>query len=253
VDLVITDPPFFDNVHYSELADFFYVWQQMYFDEPCSTGGPTTRHAEEVQDGDVTSFASKLGSVFSECHRVLKNDGLLVFSYHHSRQEGWSAVADAVLGSGFTFVQSQPVKSEMAGAMPKSQAKSPINLDVLLVCRKTENDMRVRVDSNQAFSGATRSAAWKIQRFNSLGRLLSHNDIKVVVLSQLLVELSAGRNRQETLTSFNTLLLGSAEVIDALHKGQTRAAASLYQPVVQQLVLFEEREDYSANAVDSDR
>jgi putative DNA methylase len=51
VDLVITDPPFFDNVHYSELADFFYVWQQMYFDEPCSTGSPTTRQSEEVQDG----------------------------------------------------------------------------------------------------------------------------------------------------------------------------------------------------------
>ncbi len=253
VDLVVTDPPFFDNVHYSELADFFYVWQRMYFDEPCSAGNPTTRHTEEVQDGDAASFASKLGSVFRECHRVLKDDGLLVFSYHHSRQEGWSAVADAVLGSGFTFVQSQPVKSEMAGAMPKSQAKSPINLDMLLVCRKTENDERNRVDGNEAFISATRSAAWKIRRFNGLGRLLSHNDIKVVVLSQLLVEVSAGRSREETLTGFNTLLLGSAEVIDALHDDQKRAAASLYQPAVQQLVLFEEREDYDANAVKSDR
>jgi len=253
VDLVVTDPPFFDNVHYSELADFFYVWQRMYFDEPCSTSNPTTRHTEEVQDGDAASFASKLGSVFRECHRVLKDDGLLVFSYHHSRQEGWSAVADAVLGSGFTFVQAQPVKSEMAGAMPKSQAKSPINLDVLLVCRKTENDVRDRVDSNEAFRSATSSAAWKIKRFNSLGRHLSYNDIKVVVLSQLLVEISAGRNRQETLTSFNTLLLGSAEVIGGLHDDQKRAAASLAQPAVQQLVLFEEREDYDAIAVDSNR
>lgn len=253
VDLVVTDPPFFDNVHYSELADFFYVWQKMYFDERCSAGGPTTRHAEEVQDGDVAGFANKLGNVFRECHRVLKDDGLLVFSYHHSRQEGWSAVADAVLGSGFTFVQSQPVKSEMAGAMPKSQAKSPIDLDVLLVCRKAESDVRDRVDSNEAFGSATRNAAWKIQRFNGLGRLLSQNDIKVVLLSQLLVELSPGRNRQEMLTGFNTLLLRSAEVIDALHNGQTQAAASLYQPAVQQLVLFEEKEDYDANAVDSDR
>ncbi len=252
VNLVITDPPFFDNVHYSELADFFYVWQRMYFDEPCSTGNPTTRHTQEVQDGDAASFASKLGSVFRECHRVLKDDGLLVFSYHHSRQEGWSAVADAVLGSGFTFVQSQPVKSEMAGAMPKSQAKSPINLDVLLVCRKTEYDVRDRVDGNEAFSSATRNAASKIQRFNGLGRLLSHNDIKVVVLSQLLVELSAGRSREETLTDFNTLLLGSAEVIGALHNGQKRAAASLYQPAAQQLVLFEEKRDYDANPVDID-
>ena len=31
VDLIVTDPPFFDNVHYSELADFFHVWQELYF------------------------------------------------------------------------------------------------------------------------------------------------------------------------------------------------------------------------------
>lgn len=44
VDLVVTDPPFFDNVHYSELADFFYVWQQLYFEEPCPQDRHTTRH-----------------------------------------------------------------------------------------------------------------------------------------------------------------------------------------------------------------
>lgn len=252
VDLVVTDPPFFDNVHYSELADFFYVWQQMYFDEPCSTGSTTTRHEEEVQDGDAVNFASKLGSVLRECHRVLKEDGLLVFSYHHSRQEGWSAVADAILGSGFTFVQAQPVKSEMAGAMPKSQAKSPIDLDVLLVCRKAESDFRDRVDSNQALVSAMRNATWRIQRFNRLGRILSNNDTRVVFLSQLLVELSPGRNREEVLTSFSTLLLRSAAIIDAMHNDQTQAAVPLYQPVIQQLVLFEEKKDYDVNPDDSD-
>lgn len=248
VDLIVTDPPFFDNVHYSELADFFYVWQRMYFDEPCITRGLTTRHAEEVQDGDAASFANKLRNVFRECHRVLKDDGLLVFSYHHSRQEGWSAVADAVLSSDFTFVQAQPVKSEMAGAMPKSQAKSPIDLDVLLVCRKTESDVRERVDSNQAFGNAEQSASQKIRRFNALGRHLSHNDIQVVLLSQLLVELSPGRNREEMVLTLNTLLPRTATIIDALHRSQTQAIASLYLPPVQQLVLFEEKEKYEAEA-----
>lgn len=253
VDLIVTDPPFFDNVHYSELADFFHVWQRMYFDEPCARHGSTTRHAEEVQDGDAAIFASKLGSVLRECQRVLKDDGLLVFSYHHSRQEGWSAVADAVLGSGFSFVQAHPVKSEMAGAMPKSQAKSPIDLDVLLVCRKTEIDMRDRVDSNRAFSRARSSALRKIKRFNGLGRLLSENDIRVVLLSQLMVELSPGRNREEMLTSFNTLLLRSAEVIDALYGNQTQATVIMGQPAAQQLVLFEEKEVYDAKADHNDR
>jgi putative DNA methylase len=63
VDLVVTDPPFFDNVHYSELADFFYVWQQLYFGEGAS-GTCTTRQVAEVQDIEAGAFSQKLRRVF---------------------------------------------------------------------------------------------------------------------------------------------------------------------------------------------
>ncbi|MFQ5421527.1 MAG: hypothetical protein ACE5EY_14325, partial [Anaerolineae bacterium] len=55
VDVIITDPPFFDNVHYAELADFFYVWQQLYFFDQ-SLAKQTTRHPDEVQDADVNAL-----------------------------------------------------------------------------------------------------------------------------------------------------------------------------------------------------
>ena len=56
IDLVVTDPPFFDNVHYSELADFFYGWQQLDGgNAPCST-----RSAYEVQDTRADQFASRI-------------------------------------------------------------------------------------------------------------------------------------------------------------------------------------------------
>ena len=134
LDLVVTDPPFFDNVHYSELADFFHAWRQLTSSAP--DGDTTTRSPAEVQDADADSFAAKLQAVFRECHRVLKDDGLLVFTYHHSRDEGWTALAEAVLGAGFSVVNSQPVKAEMSVAAPKSQAKEPIQLDIIIVCRK---------------------------------------------------------------------------------------------------------------------
>src|SRR5262249_32496015 len=91
IDLVVTDPPFFDNVHYAELADFFFAWQKL---RPNSYSAKlhSTRHHSEVQDTDAVKFAAKLQSVFSECYRVLKNGGLLVFSYHHSREEGWHSL-----------------------------------------------------------------------------------------------------------------------------------------------------------------
>ena len=78
MDLIVTDPPFFDNVHYSELADFFYAWQSLSPRGFVSTE-TTTRNAREVQDTNSEAFTEKLLAVFAECCRVLKDDGLLVF------------------------------------------------------------------------------------------------------------------------------------------------------------------------------
>jgi putative DNA methylase len=220
VDLVITDPPFFDNVHYSELADFFFVWQQLYFGNGSRNGTLTTRHDAEVQDTDAGAFADKLRRVFAECHRVLRDEGLLVFSYHHSREDGWVAVAQAVLGAGFTIVESQPVKAEMSVATPKSQAKEPIDLDVLLVCRKRNSDRRSRRDDEEALQRAVASAGEKVHRFNTVGRRLSRNDVRVILLSQLLVELSAGRTAHEVAASIEMLLPQTRVVLEKSWKGQ---------------------------------
>jgi putative DNA methylase len=223
VDLVVTDPPFFDNVHYSELADFFFVWQELYFNGRTPRGNSTTRRPEEVQDVDSSSFARKLGDVFRECHRVLKDEGLLVFSYHHSREDGWSAVARAVSESGFSFVQSQPVKSEMSVAAPKTQAKEPIDIDVLLVCRKATADARRRTSDTDALACAAMKAEEKVRRFNQAGRSLSRNDVRVILLSQLLVEVSAGRAAGDMLAGLEAILPQTRDQIEACWSMQTAA------------------------------
>ncbi len=218
VDAVVTDPPFFDNVHYSELADFFHVWQALWFDD--ETAALTTRSAAEVQDTDSASFARKLGDVFRECNRVLKSNGLLVFSYHHSREDGWSSVADAVVDAGFSFVQAQPVKAEMSVASPKLAAKSPIDLDVMLVCRKRAQDGRAALDASDAVIRAGEVAEAKVARFNATGRELSHNDVRVVLFSQLLVELSAGREPEQLRDLLGPAIGDAGGIAEALWREQ---------------------------------
>lgn len=186
VDLVVTDPPFFDNVHYSELADFFYAWQQIGGAEGAQR---TTRHQSEVQDSDADRFARKLEAVFAECCRLLKDDGLLVFSYHHSRSDGWKAVAEAVLGAGFQVVNAHPVKAEMSVATPKTQAKEPIQFDIIVVCRKLDPRREV-----PALDTALRAAERKIDRLKAAGFKLSRNDEKIIRFGQALTTLgSAGQ------------------------------------------------------------
>jgi putative DNA methylase len=193
VDLVVTDPPFFDNVHYSELADFFFAWQQLE-PSPFTQNRRTTRHPEEVQDVSEEQFAAKLRAVFSECRRVLKDDGLLVFTYHHSRANGWTALADAVIGAGLTMVNCHPVKAEMSVAAPKYQAKEPIQLDVILVCRKQSAVANGKQDVNTALGQAIAHAKAKATRLQHCGFDLSANDRRVILISQFLVEICSGRS-----------------------------------------------------------
>lgn len=221
VDLIITDPPFFDNVHYSELADFFYVWQQLYFADGNGTGLVTTRHDEQVQDTESVAFSEKLRAVFAECHRVLRDNGRLVFSYHHSRQDGWTAVANAVLRAGFSFIQSHPVKAEMSVAAPKSQAKEPINLDILLVCRKAEEDRRPKQGLADSTWRAEATVKDHVSRFNATGRWLSRNDVRVMLFSRLLVELSPSRDACEMGAALKALLPYSKEAVERIWATQT--------------------------------
>jgi putative DNA methylase len=182
VDIVVTDPPFFDNVHYSELADFFFAWQQLTVrrgDEPPRS----TRRRSEVQDADAQGFAKKLEDVFRECGRILRDDGIMAFTYHHSRPEGWTALAGALVGAGFVVVNSQPVKAEMSVATPKSQAKEPIQLDIIVVCRKRGTAGTERVVPAE---DAVRSARAKIRRLHDDGFTLSQNDLRIVIYGQLL-------------------------------------------------------------------
>jgi putative DNA methylase len=186
VDLVVTDPPFFDNVHYSELADFFFAWQKLH----ASNGQrklASTRQVTEVQDADAELFAAKLEAVFRECHRVLKDEGLLVFSYHHSREEGWQSLATALCRAGFAVVNSHPVKAEMSVATPKSQAKEPIQLDIILVCRK--QSVSGTLPSATVQEALARAHA-KILRLAGEGFTLSRNDRKVILCGQLLTAIS---------------------------------------------------------------
>jgi putative DNA methylase len=191
VDLVVTDPPFFDNVNYSELADFFYAWQQL--NNKRSEQSRSTRDIDEVQDSDSYKFATKLQSVLTECNRVLKDKGLMVLTYHHSRHEGWQALANALINSGFIPVNAHPVKSEMSVAMPKSQAKEPIQLDTIVVCRKSEEIYEIRKDEKFVIE----NTKLKLRRLSDIGLKLSENDCKVVFYGELLTTINCRSNLDE--------------------------------------------------------
>ena len=183
VDIIVTDPPFFDNVHYSQLADFFYYWlnQALEFSSVM-----TTRRANEVQDTNPELFTAKLSAVFAECGRVLSDDGLFVFTYHHARHEGWTCVHRAIRQAGFFCARTYPIKAEMSVSMPLQQATSPIHLDLILVCHKAEN--RVANGRVKSYQSVLDTAREQVSRLKSAGIKVSLGDAKVILMGCFLRE-----------------------------------------------------------------
>ena len=143
VDFVVTDPPYFDNIHYSELSNFFYVWLTRLIEHPYFTteSVPTDQEAivNEGMDKDEEGYRHLLTSVFQECKRVLKDEGQLIFTFHHSKWQAWWTVLSAVAESGFCVADSFPVVSEYK-VNPHIRKKQALDMDLVLICQKRIND-----------------------------------------------------------------------------------------------------------------
>ena len=218
VDVIVTDPPYFDMVHYSELADFFYVWLKIALTDDRTFQPITGRHSEEVQSADVDRFEDALAAVFWECARVLRPTGLMAFTFHHSKPHAWSAVVGAVCRAGMQIVAAHPVKAEMSGAVPKAQTKEPINLDAILVCRHRETAAEATGDAEATpgeddLAQATLKARKSVRDFNQGGVLLSRGDLKVVVYSKIAA--TAGSSSE-----FGRLSGGVPGLVEVLYQEQ---------------------------------
>lgn len=103
--------------------------------------------------------------------------------------EGWRSVLYALMKAGFGITAAHPVKSEMSVAMPKQQAKEPIDFDVILVCRK-RSQLERHGWNEEPWPIVTTVAMKQVERLRSSGRSLSRNDVRVIVMAQLLRRLS---------------------------------------------------------------
>ena len=219
MDAVLTDPPFFDNVHYSELADYFHVWQRHILGADGCRRQDTTRSDHEVQATETRDFAGRLTRVWTETARVLKDGGLLVFTYHHSRHEGWRSILQALMDAGFGITAAHPIKSEMAVAVPKLKAREPINLDIILVCRKRTR-LKVRSRDEGLWDAVSAVAEDQVGRLRRAGRRMSRNDVRVIVMAQLLRRLSVTDTVENALVCLDDACGWTDRLIERLHAEQ---------------------------------
>jgi 16S rRNA G966 N2-methylase RsmD len=140
VDLVITDPPYADNVNYSEVADFFYVWLRLSLGKhypwflPEFTPKAEEIIAQETRGRSMEDFQNGLSRVFALSAERLKDDGLLVFTFHHEANTAWEAVLQSVMDAGYVVEAVYPYESEARKS--GSMGAQKIAYDLIHVCRK---------------------------------------------------------------------------------------------------------------------
>jgi putative DNA methylase len=151
IELVNIDPPYYDNVQYAELADFFYVWEkrtlgllhpERFADELTNKEDEAVANVARFADAGrrktelaTFDYQQKMQAIFAECQRILVDDGVMVVWFTHKRAEAWDTLASAMMEAGFTIEASWPVATQSETSLhhaKKNSAKSTI----MLVCRK---------------------------------------------------------------------------------------------------------------------
>ena len=142
IKYVVTDPPYYDNIPYPEVYDFAYVWLKrvlgdVYPDVFSFWALWRDRSAEDISVGGVRTkehFEALFEGALREVRRVLRDDGVLVMYFAHSRREAWVSIMRILHGVGFSVVNTIPIKSESSVDVQARGKVSPVS-SVALVAR----------------------------------------------------------------------------------------------------------------------
>ena len=155
-DLIVTDPPYYDAIPYSDLMDFFYIWLRRTtsgitaefdttFREPL---GPKWR--SDLDDGELIDDASRFDGdkqvakqnyedgmfrAFNACFEGLTHSGRLVVVFANKQPDAWETLVSAIVRAGFVVDGSWPIATEMRGGV-RNYGRASLASSIWLVCRK---------------------------------------------------------------------------------------------------------------------
>lgn len=145
-DAVFTDPPYYDNVPYSYLADFFYVWLKRALGDlyPDLFATPLTPKAQEMvayaaEAGGMQEakarFEEQFREAFREIARVLKPEGIATVVFAHKTTSAWESILNALLEASLYLTASWPIHTEMQSRL-RAQESAALHSSIYMVCRK---------------------------------------------------------------------------------------------------------------------
>jgi putative DNA methylase len=147
-DIIVTDPPYFDDVQYAELSEFFYMWEKRALRdfsppeiermEDLSVGGNRTREYVER----LVRIACK------RLNEMLTEEGILVMFFAHSNVDAWDFVVNALKKAGFWITQTWPVHTENPNNV-LARGHASLMSSIIITARKRKEDKNGYIEEIQ--------------------------------------------------------------------------------------------------------
>jgi len=148
-DAVLTDPPYYDNVPYSYVSDFFYVWLKRAIGDlyPDLFSTPLSPKSKEIVaytldrtwEEAKTFFEEGLKKSFQEIYRVLKPTGITTIVYTHKSTSGWETLINSLLDSGLVITASWPIHTERTTRL-RARESAALASSIYFVARKARKE-----------------------------------------------------------------------------------------------------------------
>ena len=153
VDFIFTDPPFGDNLMYSELNFLVEAWLRVY------TNDSPEAVISKTQAKDLSSFEQLIKSVFAECYRVLKSGRWIVVEFHNSRNAVWSAIQEAIGVAGFVVADVRTLDKKKGTTKQLTQAGT-VKQDLIITAYKPSRQL----ETNFRLIAGTEDGVWDFVR-----------------------------------------------------------------------------------------
>ena len=157
--VVSTDPPYYDNIGYSDLSDFFYVWLRRCLRgvHPSVVSTMLTPKAEELvanpyrhdgQENAAKFFVDGFNTVFDRIRRGANPDVPMTVYYAYKQQDngkdgktstGWHTLLDGLIGAGWEVTATWPVRTEKPGRSVSFDSNA-LASSIVLACRPRPGD-----------------------------------------------------------------------------------------------------------------
>ena len=156
VEVIVTDPPYYDAIPYSDLMDFFYVWLRRTLHglseeiDHVFYNSLSPKWDHDKNDGELIDDSSRfqgnkqaskqnyedgMARAFQACYRALASDGRLVIVFAHKQPDAWETLVSSIIRAGFVVDGSWPIQTEM-GNRTRALSSAALSSSVWLVCKK---------------------------------------------------------------------------------------------------------------------